>query len=393
MRLVIYSHHFAPSVGGVESSVETLATGLATREVATASEKVEVVVVTQTARGTFDDRTLPFHIVRKPALFHLARLIRDSDIVHIAGPAMLPLVLSTILRKSAVVEHHGYQAICPNGALWQQPKAEVCPGHFQVGHFRACIQCCQAETSLSRSVRALFLTGLRGWLCRRVNNVAISRHVRERHALPQTRVIYYGIKDPLKGDVVVRDGSGLSTRICFAYVGRFVPEKGVAVLLDAARVLRDEGLAFDILLVGDGPQRGELEKQIRRNGLEDCTRLTGFLRGIELHSVFEFVHVVVMPSVVEETAGLAAIEQMMRGRLVIASSIGGLAEIVGQAGLLFPPRDVAALAACMKRVIADPNLVIHLGVTARKRALELFGHERTLDEHEQLYRRLSNERP
>jgi len=100
------------------------------------------------------------------------------------------------------------------------------------------------------------------------------------------------------------------------------------------------------------------------------------------------VHAVVMPSVVEETAGLAAIEQMMRGRLVIASSIGGLPEIVGQAGLLFPPRDVVALATCMKRVIEDPNLVMSLGATARKQALAFFSYARTLEEHAQLYSKL-----
>ncbi len=306
---------------------------------------------------------------------------------------MLPLILSRALRKPTVVEHHGYQAICPNGALWQQPSGDVCPGHFQAGHFRVCIRCCQAETSLPRSLRALFLTGLRNWLCKRVKNVAISNHVRERHALPQTQVIYYGVKDPLEGSNVLSAGRELSSRVCFAYVGRLVPEKGVAVLLDAARMLGNEGLTFDILLVGDGPQRGELEDQMRRYGLDSCTRFTGFLRGVELHSVLEMVHAVVMPSIVEETAGLAAIEQMMRGRLVIASSIGGLTEIVGEAGLLFPPRDVVALAACMKRVIADPNLVIQLGTAARKRALELFGYERTLQEHAQLYRRLTNNRP
>jgi len=393
MKLVIYSHHFAPSIGGVESSVQTLATGLATREVATGSKDVQIAVVTQTALGSFDDRALPFHVIRKPGVFQLAGLIRDSDVLHIAGPALLPLILARVLRKPTIVEHHGYQAICPNGALWQQPNGDVCPGHFQAGHLGACIRCCQAESSFSTSVRSLVLTELRLWLCKAVTNVAISHHVRDRHALPQTQVIYYGIKDPSEGVAFHAALGGLSARICFAYVGRLVPEKGVTVLLEAARLLRDEGLPFDILLVGDGPQRRELEGQIRKNGLDTRTRLTGFLRGPELHSVLETAHAVVMPSVVEETAGLAAIEQMMRGRLVIASSIGGLAEIVGQAGLLFPPRDVPALASCMKRVIMDPKLVIDLGLTARKRALELFGHERTLEQHAQLYRRLSNKRP
>ena len=388
MRLVIYSYHFAPSVGGVESSVQTLATGLATRVVAKKSTQFEIVVVTQTASGMFDDRTLPFRIVRKPSLFELIRVIRGCDVVHIAGPAMLPLIVSRALKKPTVVEHHGYQAICPNGALWRQPDGDICPGHFQSGHFAACIRCCQAETSLPRSVSALFLTGLRGWLCKGVKNVAISHHVRKRHALPESQVIYYGVRDLLEGGSILLPRAGLPNRICFAYVGRLVPEKGVSILLEAAQLLRDEDLTFEILLVGDGPQRKQLEAQIRRNGLDSYARLTGFLRGIELESTLKMVHAVVMPSVVEETAGLAAIEQMMRGRLVIASSIGGLPEIVGQAGLLFPPRDAMALATCMKRVIEDPNLVMSLGATARKRALAFFSDARTLEEHAQLYSKL-----
>jgi glycosyltransferase involved in cell wall biosynthesis len=62
-----------------------------------------------------------------------------------------------------------------------------------------------------------------------------------------------------------------------------------------------------------------------------------------------------MPSVCEETAGLSAIEQMMRVRLVIASLIGGLAEVVGRAGIVCKPVVREDLAACTSALIAHQN--------------------------------------
>ncbi|MGB7433996.1 MAG: glycosyltransferase family 4 protein [Candidatus Acidiferrum sp.] len=391
MRLVIYSHYFAPSIGGVENIVRKLATGLAVPEVPGSASEFNTVVVTQTEARGFDDSTLPFQVVRRPGIFELARLIRDSDVLHIAGPALLPLFLARLFRKSVVVEHHGYQAICPNGSLIQQPEGDVCPGHFQARGYAACYRCQKAEFSPLHSLRTLILTGLRGWLCRGVENVAISHHVTERLvSLFPSQVIYYGIEDR-KAEPVSRPQENIQrSGICFAYVGRFVSEKGIPVLLDAARRLTDEGLAFDLCLVGDGPDREQLQSKILNSGLDSFTKITGFLHGEALNGLLEKVDAVVMPSVCEETAGLAAIEQMMRGRLVIASSIGGLAEVVSDAGMLFAPRDVGALAACMKAVIEKPALVTQLGAKARQRALDLFTGSRMLDEHAQLYRRLAD---
>jgi glycosyltransferase involved in cell wall biosynthesis len=93
-----------------------------------------------------------------------------------------------------------------------------------------------------------------------------------------------------------------------------------------------------------------------------------------------------MPSIWEETAGLAAIEQMMRGRLVIAADIGGLGEIVGDAGLKFPPGKAGELAAMMRRVIETPELAAALGNRARSRAATLFQAERMVQDHLAAYK-------
>jgi glycosyltransferase involved in cell wall biosynthesis len=95
-----------------------------------------------------------------------------------------------------------------------------------------------------------------------------------------------------------------------------------------------------------------------------------------------------MPSVWEETAGLAAMEHMMRGRLVIASEIGGLRETVGDAGLMCQPGSAEDLARCMRDVLRDRALLRALGRKGRERARSLFLRERMIAEHAHIYRSL-----
>ena len=387
MKLLLYSHFFVPSIGGVETSVESLAQGL---HGARGSE-MNVTVVTETATGAFDDSAFPFPVVRRPTLTKLWSLVRESDIVHIAGPSLAPLLLAFLARKPFVVEHHGYQAICPNGLLTYQPGRTICPGHFQERRYWKCWRCQNCEVSPQRSLLSLLRMFPRSWLVRRAaRNLAITRHVRDRHRLPHAEVVYYGIEDPLtKGNpsLALTDPRD---RILFAFVGRFVPEKGIPILLEAVRQLVSEGETFDVRLIGDGPERDTLDTMIRREKLESRVRITGYLAGSALAESLRDVQVVVMPSVWEETAGLAAIEQMMCGRLVIASDIGGLREVVGGTGLCFAPGNAIALAECMRRVLHQPTLIDAMGREARLRAIRLFARRRMIDEHRRVYQEVTD---
>ena len=121
MKLLIYSHFFAPSIGGVENIVLSLARGLTELQSPEGLAEFEITLVTQTPRGSFDDQALPFAVVRQPNLMRLWSMIRASDVIHVAGPAIAPVALGRLARKPVVIEHHGYQAICPNGLLSYQP--------------------------------------------------------------------------------------------------------------------------------------------------------------------------------------------------------------------------------------------------------------------------------
>jgi glycosyltransferase involved in cell wall biosynthesis len=167
-------------------------------------------------------------------------------------------------------------------------------------------------------------------------------------------------------------------------------EKGLSVLLKATQLLRAEGYDVNVVLIGDGPDKPRLQNEISQLGLDRNVRVTGFLSGTDLDLALRAVGTLVIPTTMEETAGLAAIEQMMRGRLVIVSEAGGLREAVGHAGITFPPGDAAALAAAMKMVLEKPELIISLGRQARQRSLALFLRERMIKEHASVYRDLSH---
>jgi glycosyltransferase involved in cell wall biosynthesis len=389
VKLLVYSHSFAPSIGGVETIVLSIARGLAEIRTSDDRQQFDVTLVSETAAENFDDRSLSFRVVRQPKPIELWRLIRACDVVHLAGPALLPLFLARLARKPVVVEHHGYQAVCLNGILVYQSDGSMCPGHFQAGRYGKCIRCQNCQNSVFRSIVTLLLMIPRFWLSRNAAmNIAVSRRALERCALPRSSVVYHGIEDPLGNDRVPLSTWNASGKTCFAYVGRFVPEKGIPTLLRAAQLLKKEGHQFEIRLIGDGPERPKLEAIIGQEHLENCVRITGYLTETALADALRDVGVVVMPSIWEETAGLAAIEQMMRGRLVIASDIGGLGEIVGDAGLKFLPGDARALADCMRAVLLDASIIDSYGRKARDRALHLFVRSRMLDEHANVYREL-----
>lgn len=386
MKLLIYSHFFPPSIGGVETIVESLAGGLAVLRNPDGTPSFDITVTTMIPAGKLDDTTFPFRVVRVPSALRLFGLIREADVIHIAGPSLMPLCWAWLLRKPVVLEHHGYQAICPNGVLIHQPDQKICPGYFQAGRYEKCWRCQHTQLSVSRSLLSLFLMFPRNWLAARVaRNLAITRHVLERHKLPRMQVINYGIDHSIGSEESTLFAAPGPRGLCFAFVGRFVPEKGVPVLLEAVRRLDQEGFAFEVRLIGDGPERGKFERIINTEQLQEHVRITGYLSGTPLLAALKDVGVVVMPSVWEETAGLAAIEQMMRGRLVIASAIGGLREVVDNAGMIFPPGDSAALAECMKKVIREPSLIDILGQQARQRAVDQYGRRRMLEEHVRVY--------
>jgi glycosyltransferase involved in cell wall biosynthesis len=385
MKLLIYSHFFAPSVGGVETIILSLARGLAALRVSNAAPQFEITLVTQTSAGNYQDGALSFRVLRKPGFLQLWKHIRASDVVHVAGPALAPLILAWLSRKPLVIEHHGYQATCPNGLLFHHPSGSVCRGHFLAGNYRECLRCNAKTEGATKSLWLLLSAFLRHAASRHAAaNIAPSGHVATRQALPRTTTIVHGIEDPCAGSDPLQAVQPAHQKN-FVYLGRLVMEKGLSVLLEATRLLLAEGRAVEVVLIGDGPDRPRLERQIAALGLENKVHITGFLTGKALDQVLGNFATIVIPTTMEETAGLAAMEQMARGRPVIASEIGGLAELVRGSGLTFLPGDPHSLAGAMRRILDEPDLAVSLGAAGRRRILQSFSWRGMIDAHGRIY--------
>jgi glycosyltransferase involved in cell wall biosynthesis len=387
LNIMLYAHDWAPLVGGVQTVTMSLARGFAGWGVTHRGEPVKVTVVTQAPAEGMDDTKLPFRVVRQPTWLELFRLARSADVIHVANPAFAPLALGCLLRKPTVLEHDGYQSICPNGLLVYELDRSVCPGHFMAKRYGKCVHCNSGSLGWAKSLRILLLTFPRRWLAGRVTrNVAPTRHIGQRVALPRTQILYHGVAKPAREQSTARNRD--SKPVWFAYVGRLVLEKGVPVLLHAASKLSRNGYAFRLRIVGDGSERRNLEHMTQELGLSSKTEFVGSVSVEAIPGLLADVSAVVMPSVWEDVAPLAASEQLMQGNLLIASDIGGLGEIVNGAGLRFPAGDVDALEACMCRVIENPELARELRVAAQQRGAEVFDEARMVEEHIRLYQSL-----
>jgi len=385
MTLLIYSHYFAPSIGGVETIVESLARGLSVLRSSAGELDFDVTLVTQTPAGNFRDEDLPFCVIRRPSTLGLLGLIRTADVVHVAGPALGPLVLAWLARKPFIIEHHGFQTVCPNGQLFYEPSQSPCPGHFMAGRHLECLRCNASQGAL-HSFKLWLLTFARRFLARRVVvNITPTKWLGELVKLPRSEAIPHGLdatRDALwptsKGSIPV-----------VVFQGRLVTTKGVRLLLEATHRLVAEAPEFELHIIGDGPERKSLERLADEWKLTPRVRFFASLPPSELDVTLARATVVVVPSLGGEVFGLVVAENMLRGLPVLASDLGAFAEVIGDAGLLFRTGDAEDLARRLATLLRDPALAAELGVRARQRVLDFFGRGRMIEAHACVYRNIA----
>jgi glycosyltransferase involved in cell wall biosynthesis len=184
----------------------------------------------------------------------------------------------------------------------------------------------------------------------------------------------------------VRRALGVGEEFVAVTVAFLIKDKGIDV---AVRALA--GLPADVVLwiVGDGPERGNLEALARDLGLGQRVRFLGSHRDIV--PFLQASDCFLCPSVWKEGAGNANFEAMACGLPDIASRIGGIPEFVedGRNGFLFAPGDHEELAGRIRRLWQDPGLRHRIGQEARSIAIERYSTRRLLAEHLGVYREAS----
>jgi glycosyltransferase involved in cell wall biosynthesis len=170
--------------------------------------------------------------------------------------------------------------------------------------------------------------------------------------------------------------------------GRLSPEKGFGVLVDAAAGICLANPRAGVVIFGEGPLRGELERRISRLNLAGRVALPGFRT--DLDSLIGGADVVVLPSFTEGLPNVA-LEASAAGVPVIATAVGGNPEVVaeGETGLLVAPGDPARLAAKVNDLLRDPAARARLGAAGRRRMRELFTFDAQAKAYLQLLHALS----
>jgi colanic acid/amylovoran biosynthesis glycosyltransferase len=155
-------------------------------------------------------------------------------------------------------------------------------------------------------------------------------------------------------------------------IGRIVEQKGQAILIEAAARLLDQGHEFELVIVGDGPMRSEMERLISQFGLQDRIRITGYLSNQGVLEELLAARALVLPSFAEGLPGVF-FEAMALGRPVISTYIAGNPELVepGITGWLVPAGAVEPLVEAMAEALtADPAELEQMGRAGAARIAE-----------------------
>jgi colanic acid/amylovoran biosynthesis glycosyltransferase len=144
-------------------------------------------------------------------------------------------------------------------------------------------------------------------------------------------------------------------------VGRFVRKKGFSLLLEACRLLAEQGLDFQLTLAGDGPERPQLVKLIGEYDLTARVELPGFVAHGQVSRLMQQAHLFIMPSLVAPSGdrdGIPTVilEALLQEVPVVATEVSGIPEVVipGDTGWLTPPEDPQTLARDMLAALSDP---------------------------------------
>lgn len=338
-------------------------------------------------RGLYVDPDKPFHpTLPDPGMMRQLRSLIAAfrpDVVHAHSwllYSLLPLLPTRDTRLVVAISEYGF--VCPKNTFVY--KGGVCTGP---SYFK-CIPCASQQYGLGR---ALALTtgqrAMRPWTGRVDRYVANSRATAAASSrLPGRRGASIRIITPFVPDAVF--GRGGVERPAFVpptgdyimFAGGMGPHKGITVLLEAwPRVVPAPPLVLAGVRRPDTPEHFPagviVAEQVPHREV-----LAGWRHALAA----------VVPSLWPEPFGTVAVEAMATGTPVIASDVGGLADIVedGVTGFLVPPGDVGTLASRLQRLVEDPELRLRMGVAATHRARR-YAASSVVPQWEQLYQEVT----
>lgn len=271
-------------------------------------------------------------------------IIHIHNIYHHLSPSILDAAAQA---KIPVVMHlHDYKLVCPNHSLFVNGAyCERCRPHK---YYECCRQRC-VKGSIPGSSLAMLEMYLHHCVMK-VYERRVSLFIAPSRFMKET-VVRFG-QDGKKVEVIYNPFDRLPSlnvndreQDYFLYFGRLSEEKGVDILIKASSLINQK-----IIIAGEGPEENKLKDLARK--IKAPADFVGFRSGSDLQGLIDGAKAIIIPSIWAENMPLGLLEALDSGKIVIASKIGGLAEMIedGQNGLLFKPGAVDDLAQRMKEL-------------------------------------------
>ncbi|HYP27605.1 MAG TPA: glycosyltransferase family 4 protein [Blastocatellia bacterium] len=291
------------------------------------------------------------------------------DVVHFHS--VFPLLTASAFyacdseRVPCVQTLHNYRWFCVEGGLYN--KQAYCEDCFRRGPARGVVNRCSRNSAIVSGLLTInnHIYAKSGRLFKIIDHfIAVSNFVKEKHVqagFPDRKVTvkYNGI------DLARAWGRPVdsASRKAVTFVGRLTPAKGTSILKEIARRMPD----VRINIVGDGPDFEELRQACQSSPHQNVS-LFGKQPPERVRELMSESACVVVPSVFPEPLGLVAIEAMACGAPVVASRIGGLAEIVEQSGggvTVGLEGKAEGFISAIRAVVSSPERVAELGARGR----------------------------
>ena len=314
LKILLATHFFYPSIGGLETVARVLAEQFL-------ESGLEVRVVTQSpAREGESDGGFPYPIHRQPGRLELLKLVRWCDLYfqnNISLNTLWPLLL---VRRPWVVSHQTWLTRVDGSVGWQDRlKCEVI-------RYGSPIAICEAVASPLPIPATIIGNPYQSDLFRKLPDV------------------------PRDRDLV--------------FLARLVSDKGGDLCLEALAELKRRGPKPTLSIVGDGPERGNLERMADALGVREQVTFAGMVTGVDLVRLLNRHRIMVVPSRLEEPFGVVALEGIACGCALIGSTGGGLPDAIGPCGVIFKNNSVAGLTDAMEQLLRDEGLCQRLRAKA-----------------------------
>jgi glycosyltransferase involved in cell wall biosynthesis len=309
MKILVLSYKFFPDIGGIEVNSELLADYFH-------KFGAEVCVVTTSDADVTHNREFRYEVVRNPSKLALIKLYLWADTVLENNPVLnLSWPLTFIKKRHCIALNTWISRV--DGSLAIQDKLKL------------------------------------QWLRKADVVIAVSEKVRE---LTFKDAIVIG--NPYRDDLFVTLNENRIRD--FVFLGRLVSDKGVDMAVDLLHKLNSDASfnnkTFSLTIIGDGPERNELEKRCLDYNLGNHVIFTGTLQGIELVKCLNEHKYLLAPSRWREPFGNIAIEGMACGCIPIVSDGGGLIDAVGKAGVVFERNNLESLVQNVMYLLHDTEL-------------------------------------